>query len=81
MKRPRGIGLELEKSRAIPLPLIQKRLNQWASKFPSQRAAALAAKVSPTYFNEMLLGGKPISDSVLKLIGIRRVVVYEEIEK
>ena len=67
--------------KSVPLPLVLKRLHHWTQQHPSQRAAALAAKISPQYLSDMLLDRKPISDSVLKLIGIRRVVIYEEIEK
>ena len=67
--------------KSIPLPLVLKRLHHWTAKFTNQRAAASAAKISPQYLSDMLLDRKPIRDSVLKLIGIRRVVIYEEIEK
>ena len=65
----------------LPLPVVLSRLHHWTAKHHSQRAAALAAKISPQYLSDMLLDRKPISDSVLKLIGVRRVVIYEEIEK
>ena len=67
--------------KGISLPQILKRLRQWSAAYESQRAAALAAGVSPQYLSEMLLGHKVPSDSLLKQINVRRVVVYEEIEK
>lgn len=44
------------------------------SEYGSQRAFAKAYNVSPAYINLVLQGKKPLTDTLLEPIGVRKVV-------
>ena len=60
--------------------LVQRLRDHTKEKYGHQKRAAQTLGVSQSYFNQMCMGTKPITDDVLADMGIRRVVTYEPID-
>ncbi len=52
-----------------------ERLEAFVAKYPTQRAAAEALKISGPYLSDLLRGRREISDAILSSLGLDRIVV------
>ncbi len=53
----------------------QLQMERLVSELGSQAAAAAALGIGPSYFSDLLRGRRNVSDSMLRKLGLRRIVV------
>jgi transcriptional regulator with XRE-family HTH domain len=51
------------------------------AQYKSQREAATALKISPQFLSDLLTGRREPGSELLEKLGLRRVVLYEVIDK
>jgi|TARA_R100001086_G_scaffold170569_2_gene93153 plasmid maintenance system antidote protein VapI len=61
----------------LPLMFVNPitRLEQLVCRLGSQRAAAAALHVGPSYLSDLLRGRRDCSDAILKKLRLKRVVI------
>jgi hypothetical protein len=52
-----------------------KALGLYVDRFPSQKEAAKALGISPTYLNDLLYARRDCSQPILEKLGLTRVVI------
>lgn len=52
-----------------------ERLQAFVAKYPTQREAAAALKISGPYLSDLLNGRREFSDAILERLSLRRIVV------
>lgn len=52
-----------------------ERLQAFVDKYPTQREAAAALKISGAYLSDLLNGRREFSDAILERLALRRIVV------
>ncbi len=53
-------------------------LKGFVAEYPTQAAAARALKIGQMYLSDMLRGNRPVSERVLRQLGLRWAVVLSE---
>ena len=53
-------------------------LQDFAARYVTQVDAAKALGITPQYFSDLMHGRRDVTDSILKKLGLRRIVVERE---
>lgn len=53
------------------------RLHQFVKKYPTQKEAAVALKITPSYLSDLVHARRDLTDGILAKLGLKRTVVQD----